>query len=170
MVRRCLLGLLLCATLSLQAQIDILVQTDTVRVPKTMVDVDGTPVGLGGWSQDTISIRILIDGKEVDAKSKKGLRALKEAGIGESDEAELSNVDQLISRMILAFRDLPSGDSLHAAMVRDQGLWTKARNIHCGNETEASSPAEQRRVIGCQLWAATCRLEDLLATYDALNK
>lgn len=170
MCRPFLFGLLLCATLSLHAQIDILVQTDTVRVPKTIVDVDGTPVGLGGWSRDTVSIKILIDGKEVDAKSKKGLKALKDAGIGESDEAELSNVDQLISRMIQAFRDLPSGDSLHAAIVRDQGLWIKARNIHCGNETEANSPAEQRQVIGCRLWATTCRLEDLLVMYDAVNK
>ncbi|MBL0044302.1 MAG: hypothetical protein IPP33_07845 [Flavobacteriales bacterium] len=163
-------AIVLCLVAATQAQIDIFIRTDTVRVPKVMVDVDGQPIGLGGWSRDTLSMKILVDGKEVDPKSKKGRRALEEAGGAESDAAELSNLDQLIGDMIQAFRDLPSGDSLHRAMERDQALWVKARSIHCGNEAAATSPTEKLKVVACLKWAAECRLEDLLALYDSITK
>lgn len=163
-------AILLCLAIATEAQIDILIQTDTVRVPKVMVDVDGRSIGLGGWSRDTLSMKILVDGKEVDPKSKKGRRALEEASVGEGDEAELTNLDQLIGDMIQAFRELPSGDSLHTAMELDQALWIKARGIYCGNEANVKSPAEKHQVLACQKWAAECRLEDLLALYDSLNK
>jgi len=162
--------ILLCVAVSMNAQIDIHVQTDTVRVPQVPVDVDGHSVGLGGWSRDTLNLKIIVDGKQIDPKSKKGRRALEEAGVGEDDRAELSNVDQLIANMIPAFRDLPSGDSLYKAMELDQALWVKARSIYCGDEAASKLPAEERQVLACKKWAAECRLEDLLALYDSLNK
>lgn len=116
MLRFGIIAIILCLAVSAQAQIDILVQTDTVRVPKVMVDVDGQSIGLGGWSRDTLSMKILVDGKEVDPKSKKWRRALEESGGAESDAAGLLNVDQLIGQMILAFRELSQGDSLYNAM------------------------------------------------------
>jgi hypothetical protein len=170
MLRIGTIAIMLGLAVSSYAQIDILVHTDTVRVAKVMVDVDGQSIGLGGWSLDTLSMKILVDGKEVDPKSKKGRRALEEAAVGESDEAELSNLDQLIGDMIKAFRDLPSGDSLHTAMERDQALWMKARSIYCGNEATMTNPAEKRQVLACHKWAAECRLQDLLALYDSLSK
>jgi hypothetical protein len=170
MLRIGTIAIILCLAVSTQAQIDIFIRTDTVRVPKVMVDVDGQSIGLGGWSRDTLSMKILVDGKEVDPKSKKGRRALEEAGGAENDAAELSNLDQLIGDMIKLFHDLPSGDSLHKAMERDQALWVKARSIHCGSESSMMSHAEKRQVVACHKWAAQCRLEDLLALYDALNK
>lgn len=170
MLRIGTIAIILCLAVSTQAQIDIFIRTDTVRVPKVMVDVDGQSIGLGGWSRDTLSMKILVDGKEVDPKSKKGHRALEEAGGAENDAAELSNLDQLIGDMIKLFQDLPSGDSLHIAMEHDQALWVKARSIHCGNESAVTSPAEKRQVLACHKWAAQCRLEDLLALYDAVNK
>jgi len=160
----------ICLAAPAQAQTDIYIQTDTVSVPKVMVDVDGQTVGIGGSSRDTLYLKIIVDGKQVDPKSKKGRRALEESGVGASDADELRNIDQLIADMVLAFRDLPSGDSLHRAMEQDHALWIKARRIHCGNETVVTRPAEQRQVLACHHWAALCRLEELLALYDSLNK
>jgi len=163
-------AILLCLALASQAQIDILVKTDTVRVPKVMVDVDGQSIGLGGWSLDTLSMKILVDGKEVDPKSKKGRQALEEAAVGESDEAELSILDQLISDMIQAFRELPSGDSLRKAMEQEQALWTKARSLHCGYRAASNDPTTEQKVVSCHRWASECRLQDLLTLYEALTK
>ena len=170
MLRLGSIAIVLCLVVPTRAQTEIFVQTDTTRVAKVMVDVDGQTVGLGGWSRDTLSLKIIVDGKQVDPKSKKGRRALEEVSAGESDADQLSNVDQLINNMIQAFRDLPSGDSLYRAVERDQTLWIKARAIHCGNEDTATSPADRRQVLACLNWASTCRLEDLLVLYDSLNK
>lgn len=159
-----------CLAGSTQAQTDIYVQTNTVRESKVVVDVDGQAVGIGGWSRDTLHLKIVVKGKQVDPNSKKGRQALKEAGVDGEDETELKDLDRLISNMIPAFNELSAGDSLQRALDHEQALWEKARTIHCGTQSTQATPAEQRQVIACRKWAATCRLEDLLALYDSLNK
>ena len=162
--------LLLCGCISSSAQIDIFLQTDTSRVAKVMVDVDGTLVELGGLSRDTLNLKILVDGREVDPESRKGRRALQEAGGDGSAEAELNNLDQLIGDIISAFGDLNAGDSLRGVLYEEQALWLRARAIHCGSIDSSNSTNETRRSYGCLIWASQCRLDDLLALYDSLPK
>ncbi len=109
------------------------------------MEVDGAMVGLGVENRDTLRVKILIDGKRIDPKSEQGQRTLREAGPDGQEVGYLMHMDTLISDLVHAFGDLPSGDSLLRAVEGNQSLWLQARARYCGDLAGVSSAAEARQ-------------------------
>ena len=162
-----LLGCILGSDLSAQ---DIYVRFDTAKTAKILIDVDGTPVPIGGSSRDTIGVQIIHNGKRVDPASKRGKRILREADARSTDIAEQDQLDHLMNGMMSAFFELLEGDSTYLRIEHEQALWLRARSIHCREMDEMRTPNERRELAACKKWASIHRLEDLLELYDSLAK
>ena len=93
--------------------------------------------------------------------------------IGSDDlaiSAEVSNLDQFINNVIYEIKTLLPSDSARNVFDMEQRFWIQERSKYC-KILSRSTPSDVPKMveIECRKWATTCRLEELLESYDAIR-
>jgi len=84
--------------------------------------------------------------------------------------AELSNIQQLTADMMNQLRALDTSAAAEIAADLEEDRWFMGRLTYCTEQCrEAAYGENDLAYLQCLKWAATCRLETLLARYDSLT-
>lgn len=140
---------------------------DSLLTAGLFVQVDDTPIYLGGCPRDTMKTTLTVDGRVVDPNSVEGRRYLDVVEREKHTDmaTEIMNLDALLVQWNDQLMSTLPDEGTRNACALEFDRWRSARDSFCGTIHEHMSRDAQLAVLDCRRWITICRIEYIPPCY-----